>query len=282
MATTTTTPEPPPSPIHPVVQPRRLRPWRRFRDKRQQNDKDDDDDSEHFSISTDLRQRNHGGSNINITICNSFNSYIPPQPHHHEQQQPPQRVSLETFMAENIPTYYTPLHHHLGVDNDGSVDAPTLGVSYDEEYPQLVLQASLDDGQERTVDSGAVVRPQLGAQYTHPAAAVVDDETWTMTTPRWLDRSMEDLWGGTQWLDDDDDATSSSSSLSLREAPMTMSEWMEEAVAEFSIGDSVRSLSELMEKDVVQPVMDFCAGKDTAAAAAKKRKKILFRIIKRR
>ena len=92
---------------------------------------------------------------------------------------------------------------------------------------------------------------------------------------------MEDLWGGTQWLDDDDDATSSSSSSSLREAPMTMSEWMEEAVAEFSIGDSVRSLSELMEKDVVQPVMDFCAGKDTAAAA-KKRKKILFRIIKRR
>ena len=115
MATTTTTPEPPPSPIHPVVQPRRLRPWRRFRDKRQQKDnEDDDDDSEHFSISTDLRQRNHGGSNINITICNSFNSYIPPQPHHHEQQQP-QRVSLETFMAENIPTYYTPLHHHLGL-----------------------------------------------------------------------------------------------------------------------------------------------------------------------
>lgn len=216
----------------------------------------EDDDSQHFSISTDLQQpsfrKNNAG--IHITISNSFNSYVPPPP------PPTERVSLETFMANTTATTsHTAMIPLEDATITGSLTSALLGVSYDEDYPQLVMQSP---SVSTTTTGGSATG--LGAQGGHPF--------W------WGQRTQQQPL---DWWDAAEQDESSSSSV-IPEPPMTMSEWMDEA--EFSIGESVRSLSELIEKDLVQPVMDFCSRTSTVEESppAPRKRKVLFRIIKRR
>lgn len=213
-----------------------------------------DDDSQHFSISSDIQQ----SAFTRIKVYEN----IPPQ-----TEKPSPTVSLERFIEDKNRVTTLPSLNlgNISANDSASVASALLGVSYDEDYPQLVLQPSLDGS--RTTGGGSTAGSTLGASFSHPAGSnlpktdsfeqIVRDVS---CTPRWLDDSIDKVW---EQIDkesstEDDLTTESGSWTRTPEKPEC--DWGENIVERASeltasAEESVKNFSSKLETGVVQPIL---------------------------
>jgi len=157
-----------------------------------------DTDSHHFSTSTEP-PRTAFNTRISVTESSSVTDRSVNTAR--SSRTGKSRVSLEQFMEKNHHETSSLAARNLGeisANDSVSVNSAYLAVSYDEDYPQLVLQPSLDGTASRmssTVHSSGT----LGACYPHPASgrSVASFDTAKKNiscTPRWLDENIDMVW----------------------------------------------------------------------------------------
>lgn len=189
------------------------------------------DESEHFSISTDLCQTALHRVNISVTTCEDQPLYRPPSDSSsvfttHSMRSnrstftardDKSRISLDQFLEErknesnSIITGPIALGD-IAANDSASVGSAFLDVTFDDNYPQLVLTPSHDGTASRmTGSSTANSNGTLGASYPHPAAASIrsvssfetakksvtsfdTDKENTSCTPRWLNDNIDRVW----------------------------------------------------------------------------------------
>lgn len=167
---------------------------------------DFDNETHHFSTSTDPTQSTTFNTRISVTESVGPSGLPPPSDRSVNTARSSftkgSRVSLEQFMSEERRTVQTAAMTNLGeisALDTASVSSALMTVSFDEDYPQLVMTPS-HDGSSRW-SSGT-----LGASYPHPAAGSV--ASWDTAkkkvpcTPCWLDANIDMVW---QQFDDEDD-----------------------------------------------------------------------------
>jgi hypothetical protein len=170
-------------------------------------------DSEHFSISTDTRQPAFHQVNISITTNDDQPQHTPPSDSSVvtsrstlTTRDDKSRISLEQFMEERkheTSSFAGSINlGEIAANDSASACSGFLGVSFDEDYPQLVLQPSHDGSASRMTGSSTVhSNGTIGASYPHPAAAsnrsVSSFDTTkknTSCTPRWLNDNIDRVW----------------------------------------------------------------------------------------
>lgn len=156
---------------------------------------DSDNETHHFSTSTQTIR-----STFNTRISVTESGVLPPPSDRsectsHSSFTKGSRVSLDHFLAEErkvVQTSIMNLGEISALDMD-SVNSGMMTVSYDEDYPQLVMQRS-HDGSTRW-SSGTI-----GATYPHPAADNGSVKSWDTAkkkvscTPQWLEAQIDMVW----------------------------------------------------------------------------------------
>lgn len=252
--------------------PKTLQPFKRLlaqkNSERKMGRSDDcsenDGDSQHFSISTDFHQAYWQPK---LSSSATFDSCVTPSSAEWEPDLEQTRVTLQKFMESSVQETTSRFHPmnlaDIAADDNASVGSHLLTVSYDEQYPQLVLQPSLDGTAGSKIGTGQGAA-KLGANYAHPAAAArtnpddIEGEQLICST-EWIEDNIEKVW---EQIDFDlknqggFDETSSTSSSTSENDPLA--QWIEEAIEwSHSAGDSARSLTDMIEREFVQPIIDF-------------------------
>ena len=169
---------------------------------------DSDDDTHHFSTSTETIR-----STFNTRISVTEAGVLPPPSDRSECTSRSSftkgsRVSLEHFMAEErklVETSIMNLGEISALEMD-SVNSGMMTVSYDEDYPQLVMQRS-HDGSTRW-SSGTI-----GITCPHPAADNGSVKSWDTAkkkvscTPKWLEAKIDMVWKEIDCENDDEGTT---------------------------------------------------------------------------
>lgn len=173
-----------------------------------------DDESAYFSISTDLRHPIFHPVNISVMtgdeplpIIPSDASSVHTTRSTRTAKSEKSRMSLDQFLQEQQARETSSLVSvpiNLGeiAANDGASVGSFLDVSFDEDYPQLVLTPSHDGTASRLTGSSTVSsNGTLGASYAHPSAAsnrsVSSFETAKQNvscTPHWLNENIDMVW----------------------------------------------------------------------------------------
>lgn len=183
-------------------------------------------DSQHFSISTDTRQPTFHRVNITITTNEDQPQYILSSDSSSEYttrstlSTREDRISLGKFMEDHKQEYSSltgPMNlGNISASDSASVGSVLLGVSFDEDYPQLVLQPSHDRSASGMASTTVHSNRTLGASYPHPFAtskcSVSSSDSAknnASCTPRWLKDNIDRVWNqvdqGRADLDDRDD-----------------------------------------------------------------------------
>jgi len=188
-----------------------------------EEDIEDDLDSQCFSISTDRQHSAFDSVRIHVTTndakpeCtepSNVSVYTTPS----STMTTPDdksRISLQQFMEErkHESTSMNGLPMNLGeisANDTASVNSSFLGVSFDEDYPQLVLQPSTDGSASKGNDGSTInSNGTLGATYPHPASgrSISSFDTTKKNTSciRWLNESIDNVWKQIDQAKNDDD-----------------------------------------------------------------------------
>lgn len=234
---------------------------------------DNDLDSQHFSISTDFHQAYRQPKDSSSA---TFDYCVSPSSMNWEAECEHTRVTLEKFMESSdrgASSRFHPMNlADFAADDNASVGSALLTVSYDEQYPQLVLQPSLD-GTTGSKIGGGQSSAKLGAIYAHPAATSrradsndVQTEELLCST-EWIEENIEKVWEQIDFDLSNEGGFDELSSTSSTSENDPFSQWMEEAIEwSHSAGNSARSFTEMIEKEVVQPIIDFVESPQVGAS----------------
>jgi hypothetical protein len=253
-----------------------------------------DADSVHFSISTDFHNSVYSWRPQEVPSSKTFDSCFSPSSSTSwdlEECEHLSRVTLQKFMESTVNDLTatsamkggTLMMNQKNLSNITSNDNISFGstflaVSYDEQYPQLVLQPSLDDGTaaESIRDSvGKSSSSTLGVNFAHPAAEAgarrASDSCTRHLTPidqqipsytaEWMKDSIEN-----EWKQIDFDLSNEGSFYEMMSTTSTAApsfgdpsslNWIIEGALEWSQSarDGVKSITEMIEKEVVQPII---------------------------
>lgn len=242
-------------------------------------------DSQHFSISTDFHNSVSYRQPQEVTSSKTFDSCFTPTSSTSwdmEECEYLSRVTLQKFMDSNVNDLPTtsvmisapPMNRKNLSDvttNDNiSVGSTLLAVSYDEQYPQLVLQPSLDDGTAGSIRENAgktSLQTNLGVNFAHPAARTPDlykcpptvDQNITFFATGWLKESLQKEW---KQIDFDLANEGSFYEASTTSAPASFADppslnWFIEGALEWShsASEGVKNFTDMIGKEVVQPII---------------------------
>jgi hypothetical protein len=189
------------------------------------------------------------------------------------------RISLKQFIEESrndssTSSVYGPMMNlgKISVNDADSVVGALLGVSFDDDYPQLVIQQSFDGSKRKCADESTISsNGTVGVSYPHPASSksvssVETTKKIVSCTPKWLDDSIDKVWKQIDQVDDvrddseDDDEQIKNDNFS-EDLSMTKpgcsadSDWMEDLVLSFSVDGAVKSVASVIEKEVIHPIL---------------------------
>ena len=155
---------------------------------------DFDDDTHHFSTSTETIR-----STFTTKISVTESGDAPPSDRSVNTSRSSitknSRVSLDQFMADEQKIVQTSIMNlgEISALDMASVNSGMMTVSFDDDYPQLVMQRS-HDGSSRFSSAS------LGASYPHPAADNSSVKSWDTTkkvvtcTSTWLEANIDKVW----------------------------------------------------------------------------------------
>jgi hypothetical protein len=249
-------------------------------------------DSQHFSISTDFYSSASYWQPQEVPASKTYDSCYTPTSSKSwdmEECEHLSRVTLQKFMESTVneltatsvmisglPSNQKNLSEITTNDNI-SVGSTLLAVSYDEQYPQLVLQPSLDDGSTWSIQESAAGKTssssKLGVNFAHPAALAAAKRASSdpckcppsayhhnsLPTTEWLKENIQKEWNQID-LDLAEEGsfyevTAPSGSTAFAD-PSSLN-WIIEGALEWSqsASNGVKSFTEMIEKEVVQPII---------------------------
>jgi hypothetical protein len=169
----------------------------------------------------------------------------------------------------------------ISANDSASVGSAFLAVSFDEDYPQLVLKASSEEEEEeeeeeKEDDDDTTLSEQearnddarLGASYPHPATKTVASfemaKKSTSCIPCWLNESIDKVWKDIDdeynKLDVDHDVKASFDEDEMVLPAASTGDWVDHAVAwTFSAVEdsSVQAFSDQLFQPILKPICRF-------------------------